>query len=43
MRNKDDKCQIEIRKETRVKLKELRICNRESYDEVIGRLLNLIE
>jgi predicted CopG family antitoxin len=30
---------IQIRKETREKLKKLRITKRESYDEVINRLI----
>jgi predicted CopG family antitoxin len=31
---------IQIRKETREKLKKLRITKRESYDEVINRLID---
>ena len=31
--------QIQITTETRTKLKKLRIVNRESYDEIINRLI----
>jgi len=31
---------IQIRKETREKLKKLRITKRESYDEIINRLID---
>ncbi len=32
--------QIQISKETREKLKEIRLTNRESYDEIINRLMS---
>lgn len=34
---------IQIRKETRERLKTLRITRRESYDEIITRLINFYE
>jgi hypothetical protein len=40
MENTDDKTMIVVNKTTRTKLGEIRICKRESYDEVITRLLN---
>lgn len=40
MTNKQDKTQVEITKETRIKLQQIKICNRESYNEIINRLLN---
>jgi hypothetical protein len=40
MENTDNKTMIVISKENRTKLREVRICKRESYDEVITRLLN---
>lgn len=40
MENNDDKTMIVLSKENRTKLGEIRICKRESYDEVITRLLN---
>ena len=39
MTKQNGKTQIEITIETRAKLRELRICNRESYDEVINRFI----
>ncbi len=40
MENTYDKTMIVLSKENRTKLREVRICKRESYDEVITRLLN---
>lgn len=34
---------IYVRKETRDRLKRLRLARRESYDEIINRLINYVE
>ena len=39
LKNPDKKTMIEITKVTRTILQELRLCKRESYDEVINRLV----
>lgn len=38
-----DKTQIEVTKDTREKLGKLRITKRESYDEIINRMLGILE
>ena len=43
MENTDDKTMIVVTKTTRTKLGEIRLCKRESYDEVITRLLNFFK
>jgi len=34
-----ERTQIQIKKETRKKLQKIKITNRESYDEIINRLM----